>query len=126
VLSKRLCTERPEGAFMSGRTIQPRRSTDAPVIKKSTGSKKRPVKPDEPEELLEGNFGEMRADLWREFCLRDPYGFMKRIYTGGDTLFRTGGQKTMWHEHYSDKAYFKRGWVVHQHALHMGHLNNHI
>jgi hypothetical protein len=41
-------------------------------------------------------------------------------------LFWTGGQKTIWDEHYSEKAYFKRGWVVHQHALHMGHYNNHI
>jgi hypothetical protein len=32
----------------------------------------------------------------------------------------------MWDEHYSDKAYFKRGRVVHQHALHMTHFNNHI
>jgi hypothetical protein len=32
----------------------------------------------------------------------------------------------MWDEHYFDKAYFKRGWVVHQHALHMDHYKNHI
>jgi hypothetical protein len=82
--------------------------------------------PNEPEELLEGNFGEMRAELWREFCLRDPCRFKKRTYTGGDKLFWIGGQKTMWDEHYSDNAYFKRGWVVHQHALHLGHYNNHI
>jgi hypothetical protein len=82
VLSKRLRTERPERARTSGCTVQPRRSTDALVIKKSTGSKKRPVKPDEPEELPEGNFGEMSVELWREFRLRDPYRFKKRTYTG--------------------------------------------
>jgi hypothetical protein len=72
---------------------------EAQVMKKSTGNKKRLVKPDEPEELPEGNFGEMRVELWRQFHLRDPYRFKKR----------TGGQKTMWDEHYSDKPYFKRG-----------------
>jgi hypothetical protein len=65
VHSKRARTERPEGARTSGRVVQPRRSTDALVIKKSTSSKKRPVKPDEPEDLPEGNFGEMRTELWR-------------------------------------------------------------
>jgi hypothetical protein len=40
------------------------------------------VKPDEPEDLPEGNFGEMRIELWREFHLRDPYRFKKRTYTG--------------------------------------------
>jgi hypothetical protein len=42
VHSKRARTKRPEGAHTSGRVVQPRRSTDAPVIKKSSGSKKRP------------------------------------------------------------------------------------
>jgi hypothetical protein len=32
----------------------------------------------------------------------------------------------MWDDHYNDNAHFKRGWVVHQHALHMTHYNNHI
>jgi hypothetical protein len=32
----------------------------------------------------------------------------------------------MWDDHYNDKAHFKRGWVVHQDALHMTHYNNHI
>jgi hypothetical protein len=32
----------------------------------------------------------------------------------------------MWDDHYNDKAHFKRGWVVHQHALHMTQYNNHI
>jgi hypothetical protein len=32
----------------------------------------------------------------------------------------------MWDEHYSDKDHFKRGWVVHQHAIHMTHYKNHI
>jgi hypothetical protein len=106
--------------------IQPRKATEPPTIKKSSGSKKRPTKPDEPEELPDGNLGEMRLEKWREFRLCDPCRFKKRTYTRGDKLFWTMGQKTMWDEHYSDKTYFKRGWVVHQHALHMGHFNNHI
>jgi hypothetical protein len=32
----------------------------------------------------------------------------------------------MWDDHYNEKTHFKRGWVVHQHALHMTHFNNHI
>jgi hypothetical protein len=75
VLTKRPRTERPPGARSSGRVVQPRRDTDVPVIKKSTANKKRPPKPDEPEMILEGNFGIMHAELWREFRLRDPYRF---------------------------------------------------
>jgi hypothetical protein len=126
VLSKRPCTERPEGTRTSGRIVQPRRTADAPVIKKSTGNKKRPPKPDDPEMIPEGNFGDMHAELWREFRLRHPYHFKKRTYTRGDKLFWTEGHKQMWDYHYNEKTHFKRGWVVHQHALHMTHFNNHI
>jgi hypothetical protein len=83
------------------------------MIKKSTGSKKRPPKPDEPEMIPEGNFGDMHGELWREFHLCDPYRFKKRTYTGGDKLFWTEGQKQMWDDHYNEKGNFKRGWVVH-------------
>jgi hypothetical protein len=41
-------------------------------------------------------------------------------------MFWAEGQKQMWDDHYSEKSHFKRGWVVHQHALHMTHFNNHI
>jgi hypothetical protein len=64
---------------------------DVLVIKKSTSSKKRPVKPDEPEHLPEGNFGEMRVELWREFRFHDPYRFKNRTYTGEDKMFWTEG-----------------------------------
>jgi hypothetical protein len=87
VLTKWPHTERPEGTRTSGRVIQPRRSTDVLIIKKSTGSKKRPPKPDEPEMILEGNFGDMHAELWKEFCLCDPYRFKKRAYTGETSYF---------------------------------------
>jgi hypothetical protein len=50
-LGKRPRTERPEGARTSGRTVIPRWSDNPPVIKKSTGSKKRPPNPEEPEEI---------------------------------------------------------------------------
>jgi hypothetical protein len=126
VLTKRPCTERPPGARSSGRVVKPRRSTDVPVIKKSTGSKKIPPKPDEPEMIRDGNFGDMNAELWREFHLRDPYRFKKRTYTGGGKLFWTFGQKQMWDDHYNEKGNFKEGWDVHQHVLHMTHFNNHI
>jgi hypothetical protein len=119
-------SERPEGARTSGRTIIPRRSDNPPVIKKSTASKKRPPNPEEPEEIPDDNFGTMHAEKWREFRLRDPYHFKMRTYTGADKKFWTEGQKQMWEDHYNDKAHFKRGWVVHQHALHMTHYNNHI
>jgi hypothetical protein len=66
-LNKRLHTERPEGAHTSARNIVPRRSKNLPVIKKSTGSKKRPLNPEEPEHILEGNLGTMHAEQWREF-----------------------------------------------------------
>jgi hypothetical protein len=49
VLGKRPRTERPEGSRSSARTIVPRRSKNLPVIRKSTGSKKRPLNPEEPE-----------------------------------------------------------------------------
>jgi hypothetical protein len=68
----------------------------------------------------------MHAEQWREFRLRDPYRFKKRTYTGADKMFWTEGQKQMWDDHYNVKGHFKRGWVVHQHALHMTHYNNHI
>jgi hypothetical protein len=126
VLGKRPRTERPEGARSSARFIQPRRTVDAHVIKKSTGNKKRPTKPDDPELIPGGNFGDMPAELWREFCLRDPYRSKKKTYSGGDKLFWTDGRKLMWDDHYNEKSNFKRGWDVHQHALHMPHLNNHI
>jgi hypothetical protein len=126
VFGKRPRTERPEGTRTSGRIIQPRRTADAHMIKKSTGNKKRPTKPDDPEMILEGNFGDMPTDPWREFCLFDPYRFKKKTYTGGDKLFWTEGQKQMWDDHYNEKTHFKRGWVVHQHTLHMTHFNNHI
>jgi hypothetical protein len=126
VLTKRPRTKRPEGTRTSGRVIQPRRSTDVPVIKKSISSKKKPLKPYEPEMIPEGNFGDMHAELWREFHLHDPYRFKKRTYTRGDKLFWTEGQKQMWDDHYNEKGNFKRGWVVHQHALHMTHFNNQI
>jgi hypothetical protein len=32
----------------------------------------------------------------------------------------------MWDDHYNEKTHFKRGWVVHQDALHMRQYNNHI
>jgi hypothetical protein len=117
LLGKRPHTERPEGAHSSARVIQPRRTTDAPVIKKSTGNKKRPTKPNDLELILEGNFGDMPAELWREFRLRDPYHFKKKTYTGGDKLYWTEGQKQMWDDHYNENTHFKRGWFVHQHAL---------
>jgi hypothetical protein len=41
-------------------------------------------------------------------------------------MFWTERQKQMWDEHYNEKPNFKRVWVVHQHALHMTHFNNHI
>jgi hypothetical protein len=47
VLGKRPCTERQEGTRTSGKIVQPRRTADDPVIKKSTGKKKRPLKPDD-------------------------------------------------------------------------------
>jgi hypothetical protein len=49
VLEKRLCTGRPEGSCSSARVVQPRRTGDAPMIKKSTGNKKRLMKPNDPE-----------------------------------------------------------------------------
>jgi hypothetical protein len=52
-LDKRLHSERPE---------VPRRSENPPMIRKSTGSKKRPPNPEEPEQILEGNFGTMHAE----------------------------------------------------------------
>jgi hypothetical protein len=61
-LSKRLRTERPEGARTSARTIVLRRSENPPVIRKSTGSKKRPPNPEEPEQIPEGIFGTMHAE----------------------------------------------------------------
>jgi hypothetical protein len=96
------------------------------VIKNTIANKKRPTKPDDPEQISEGNLGDISAELWMEFCLRDPYRFKKRTYNGGDKMFWTEGQKQMWDDHYSEKTHFKRGWVVHQHALHMTHFNNHI
>jgi hypothetical protein len=72
VLGKRPRTERPEGAKSSARTVVPRRSENPPVIRKSTGSKKRPPNLEEPEEISEGNFGTMHVERWREFCQRDP------------------------------------------------------
>jgi hypothetical protein len=104
----------------------PQRLENPPVIRKSTGSKKRPPNLEEPEEIPDDNYGTMHAEKWREFHLRDPYHFKKRTYTGAHKLFWTEGQKQMWDDHYNDKAHFKRGWVVHQHALHMTHYNNHI
>jgi hypothetical protein len=68
----------------------------------------------------------MHDELWREFRLRDPYCFKKRTYTGGDKLFWIEGQKQMWDDNNNEKTHFKRGWVVHQYALHMTHFNNHI
>jgi hypothetical protein len=101
-------------------------SDNPPVIKKTSASKKRPPNPEVPEEIPDDSFGTMHVERWREFRLRDPYRFKKRAYTGADNKFWTDGQRQMWDEHYSDKAHFKRGWVVHQHALHMTHYNNHI
>jgi hypothetical protein len=126
MLGKRPRTERPEGARTSGRIVIPRRSDNPPVIRKSTRSKKRPPNPEEPEEIPEDNFGTMHAEKWREFRLHDSYRFKKRTYTGADKKFWIEGQKQNWDDHYNDKAHFKRGWVVHQHALHMTHYNNHI
>jgi hypothetical protein len=126
VLGKRPHTDRPEGTRTSGRIAQPRRTADAPMIKKSTGNKKRPMKPDDLEMIPEANFRDMPAELWREFCLCDPYHFKEKTYTGGDKLFWTEGQKQMWDDHYNEKTHFKRVWVVHQHALHMTHFSNHI
>jgi hypothetical protein len=91
VLSKRLRTGRPEGSHSSARVVQPRRTRNAPVIKKSTCNTKRPTQPDDPEQILEGNLGDIPAELWREFRLRDPYRFKKKTYTGGDKLFWTEG-----------------------------------
>jgi hypothetical protein len=96
------------------------------VIKKTSASKKRPPNPEEPKEIPDDSFGTMHVEKWREFRLRDPYCYKKRTYTGADKKFWTEGQKQMWDYHYSDKAHFKRGWVVHQHALHMTHYNNYI
>jgi hypothetical protein len=126
VLGKRPRTERPEGSRSSARTVVPRRAENPPVIKKSTGTKKRPPNPEEPKEIPEGNLGTMHAEQWRVFRLRDPYRFKKRTHTGADKMFWTEGQKQMWDDHYNVKGHFKRGWVVHQHALHMTHYNNHI
>jgi hypothetical protein len=87
MLGKRLHSERPEGARTSAITVLPRRSENPPVIRKSTGNKKRPLMPKELEQIPKGNFGNMHAEQWREFCLRDPYRFKKRTYTGGDKMF---------------------------------------
>jgi hypothetical protein len=125
LLGKRLRSRRPEGSRSSTRVVQPRTSDNPPVIKKTTATKKRPVKPDDPELILEGNLGDIHAERWREFRLRDPYRFKKRTYTGGDKMFWTEGHQ-MWDDHYNEKTHFKRGSVVHQHALHMTHYNNHI
>jgi hypothetical protein len=89
LLGKRPHTKRPEGARTSGRTVVPRRSDIPPVIRKSSGSKKRPPNPEEPEEIPNDYFGTMQAEKWREFRLRDPYRFKKRTYTGADKLFWT-------------------------------------
>jgi hypothetical protein len=125
-LGKRAHTERQEGTRSSGRTVTPRMSDNPPVIKKTSASKKRPPNPEVPKEIPDDSFGTMHVERWREFRLRDPYRFKKRPYTGADKKFWTDGHRQMWDEHYSDKAHFKRGWVVHQHALHMTHYNNHI
>jgi hypothetical protein len=86
VLGKRPHTERPEYARSSARTVVPRRSENLPVIRKSTGNKKRPPNPEESDEIPKGNFGTMHAERWREFHQCDPYHFKKRTYTGVDNV----------------------------------------
>jgi hypothetical protein len=126
LLGKRLHSGRPKGSRSSARVVQPRMYDNPSMIKKTTANKKRPTKPDDPEQIPEGNLGDIHAEQWREFRLRDPYCFKKRTYSGGDKMFWTEGQKQMWDDHYNEKSHFKRGWVMHQHALHMRHYNNHI
>jgi hypothetical protein len=75
LLGKRLHSRRPEGSRSSARVVQPRMSDNPPVIKKTTANKKRPMKPDDPEKIPEGNLGDIHAELWREFHLRYPYRF---------------------------------------------------
>jgi hypothetical protein len=76
------------------------------MIKKTTANKKRLVKPDDPEQISEGKLGDIHAEKWREFRLRDPYRFKKRTYNGGDKMFWTEGQKQMWDDHYNEKTHF--------------------
>jgi hypothetical protein len=91
LLRKRLHSGRPEGSRSSTRVVQPRMSDNPPVIKKTTANKKRPVKPNDLEQIPEGNLGDIHAEQWREFCLRDPYHFKKRTYNGGHKMFWTKG-----------------------------------
>jgi hypothetical protein len=91
LLGKRFRSGRPKGSRSSARVVQPRRTEDAPMIKKTIANKKRPTKPDDPEQILKGNLGDIFAELLREFHLCDPYRFKKRTCNGGDKMFWTEG-----------------------------------